>query len=102
MQGAHAVLKRRGAFTAIHKDIFTFCLRSFANAAPDAAGGSGPSTAGAVAALRERLQAGPELGDFINGTDLSSYSVYAPKPRVWLAFDPFVHLAALYHFLITK
>jgi hypothetical protein len=81
MQAAQAVFKRRAAYTAIQKDLFAFCLRSFANTAPDVAG-SGPPPAVAVAALRERLQAGPDLGDFIKGTDISPYSVYAPKPKV--------------------
>lgn len=43
---------------------------------------AGPSSAAALAALRQKLQAGPDLGDFIKGSDLESYSVYAPKPKV--------------------
>jgi hypothetical protein len=60
--------------------------RALSQLAPEAASHApaaeaGPSSAAALAALRSRLQAGPELGDFIKGTDASAYSVYAPKPK---------------------
>ena len=47
-------------------------------------------SASAVGSLRERLKDGPELGDFIrNHTMDTTYSVYAPKPKVRPVVDVF-------------
>lgn len=82
MRAAHALLRRQSGIAAVEGS--QPLARAFSQAAPEAvpaAVGPGPSSAAAVSALRDRLTNGPDLGDFIRGTDLSDYSVYAPKPK---------------------
>ena len=80
MQATYDLLRRQSpmALRQLGKDVFR--MRCFAGQAmPDTA----ESIPSAVASLRERLQTGPELGDFIRGgKELSDYSVYAPRPKV--------------------
>ncbi|PRW57176.1 Lipoyl mitochondrial [Chlorella sorokiniana] len=54
--------------------------RAFSAAAEPAAAVDNGAGA-AVTALRQRLASGPDLGDFIKGSDLSGYSVHAPRPK---------------------
>lgn len=71
---------------------WTSIARTFSQAAPEAIASSplvdqhaaSTSSPPAVSALREKLSNGPDLGDFIRGSDVSDYSVYAPLPKVSL------------------
>ncbi|KAI7838168.1 hypothetical protein COHA_008016 [Chlorella ohadii] len=54
--------------------------RAFSAAAEPAAAVDNGAGA-AVTALRQRLASGPDLGDFIKGSDLAGYSVHAPRPK---------------------
>lgn len=84
MRAAHALLRRQANLASADSAQLASLTRAFSQAVPEvaAAAGPGPSSTGALSALKERLQSGPDLGDFIRGTDLSDYSVYAPKPKV--------------------
>eukprot|EP00887_Chlorella_sp_A99_P004101 scaffold23.g4101.t1 len=78
MQGGRAACAQLG-----------WLARSFAAQAEAAAQPSTSAAASSVAAaiegLRQRLASGPDLGEFVRGSDLGSkpegYSVYAPKPK---------------------
>ena len=78
MRAAHALLRRH---TGNEGSQLSSAIRAFSQVAtePQAATSSSPA---ALNALRDRLQTGPDLGDFIRGEDLADYSVYAPKPKV--------------------
>ncbi|KAL4426082.1 hypothetical protein ABPG77_002668 [Micractinium sp. CCAP 211/92] len=57
-------------------------VRSFSAAAePAQAANAEEGVQAAIMGLRQRLAAGPDLGDFIRGSDLAGYSVPAPPPK---------------------